>query len=234
MLGQTLACKKVSPSVCILRLSAIGDVCHAVSAVQALQIHMPSAKLTWIIGKVEYQLVKHLSGVEFIVFDKRAGFSAYRDLWKQLKNRQFDHLLHMQVALRASLVSLCVRAKKRIGFDRQRARDGQWLFTNTRIPSSVRPHVADGFMQFVHELGVEQLLPSWQMPIPDEAQRWLSEQVFAGVPTFAICPSASKAERNWTVEGYSDVAAWAAEQGRWPQALHSEVRPQPRSYQPHG
>ena len=59
--------------ICILRLSAIGDVCHAVSAVQAIQRHYPAANITWVIGKVEAALLEGLPGVEFVFFDKKVG-----------------------------------------------------------------------------------------------------------------------------------------------------------------
>ena len=51
-------------SLCLLRLSAIGDVCHAVAMVQAIQKQYPDLSITWIIGKVEYQLLKHLPGIQ--------------------------------------------------------------------------------------------------------------------------------------------------------------------------
>ena len=38
-------------SLCILRLSAVGDVCHALAVVQHIQRHWPQTKLTWIVGK---------------------------------------------------------------------------------------------------------------------------------------------------------------------------------------
>jgi heptosyltransferase I len=37
-------------SLCILRLSALGDATHVVPVVRALQDHLPEAKITWIIG----------------------------------------------------------------------------------------------------------------------------------------------------------------------------------------
>ena len=72
-------------SVCFLRLSAIGDVCHAVAAVQALQKYWPETKVTWIIGKVEAQLLQGLDNVELIVFDKKAGWAGMKSVWRQLK-----------------------------------------------------------------------------------------------------------------------------------------------------
>ncbi|MDT9702199.1 hypothetical protein, partial [Streptomyces sp. P17] len=55
-------------SICILRLSAIGDVCHALSTVQHIQRTYPDWSLTWIMGKTEAQLLGDLAGIEVIVF----------------------------------------------------------------------------------------------------------------------------------------------------------------------
>ncbi|POB69133.1 ADP-heptose--LPS heptosyltransferase I, partial [Vibrio vulnificus] len=90
-------------------MSAIGDVCHAVAAVQALQRHWPSTKVTWVIGKVEAQLLQGLEGVELIVFDKKQGLDGMKAVWRQLKGHRFDALVHMQLALRASLVTLGIK-----------------------------------------------------------------------------------------------------------------------------
>jgi heptosyltransferase I len=47
--------------ICILRLSAIGDVCHAVSAVQAIQKHYPKASVTWVIGKARSGIIRRFA-----------------------------------------------------------------------------------------------------------------------------------------------------------------------------
>lgn len=120
-------------SLCILRLSAIGDTCHVVPIVRTLQQAWPATQLTWIIGRTEARLMSLIEGVEFITVDKGAGLAARRALSAQLRGRRFDVLLHMQLALRASLVSLAAPAAVRLGFDRPRARELQWLFTNERI-----------------------------------------------------------------------------------------------------
>jgi len=53
-------------SICIIRLSAIGDVCHVTAIVQAIQAAYPEASITWIIGRVEYELLKGLPGIHFV------------------------------------------------------------------------------------------------------------------------------------------------------------------------
>lgn len=201
-------------SICLLRLSALGDVCHAVATVQAIQQRWPQAKLTWIIGKVEYQLVKDLSGVEFVIFDKKMGFKAYKQLWQQVHHRQFDILLHMQVALRASLATLCIRAKEKWGFDKARAKEGQWLFTNKQIPAQKQAHVAEGFMAFAKAIGVpESQTLSWKMPITEQDRSWLKATINPPQTYVVIAAAASKAERNWLAERYAAVANYIHQQG---------------------
>src|SRR5262245_29611267 len=128
-------------SICILRLSAIGDVCHMVSVVQRIQKAWPKTEITWVIGKLEASLLKDLPNVEFILFDKKAGLPSYYNLFKQMRNRYFDVLLHAQVAFRANLASALIPARVRLGFDRKRAKDLQWLFTNHKIPYTPKQHV---------------------------------------------------------------------------------------------
>src|SRR2546429_4308366 len=133
-------------SVCILRLSAIGDTCHVVPIVRTLQQAWPATQLSWIIGKTEARLMSLIEGVEFITVDKRTSLAALRALRARLRGRRFDALLHMQLALRSSLVAHCVPAAVKLGFDRARARELHGLFTNARIPAQRREHVLDSFL----------------------------------------------------------------------------------------
>ena len=57
-------------SICILRLSSIGDITHMIPVINTLRNHSPESNITWIIGKTEYELVKNIIDIEFVVFDK--------------------------------------------------------------------------------------------------------------------------------------------------------------------
>ena len=58
-------------NICIVRLSAVGDVCHVTAIARSIQDHYPNTKITWIIGKVESRLISKTNDIEFIVFDKK-------------------------------------------------------------------------------------------------------------------------------------------------------------------
>lgn len=213
-------------SICILRLSAIGDVCHAVASVQALQRALPQAQITWVIGKIEAALLEGMPGVRFVIFDKKQGVKAYLDLRKQLKGERFDVLLHMQLAFRANLAAWCIPAKRKVGFDHARSKELHGLFINERIAPQHEPHVLEGFAAFVQHLGIPflstpQEQPTWEMPLTDADQAWAT-QVIQEIKQqgynriFLLCPAASKAERNWLPERYAKVADYVHSKGFFP------------------
>jgi len=200
--------------LCILRLSAIGDVCHAVAMVTRIRQHRPDIKITWIIGKIEHQLLQGMLGVEFIVYDKKAGKKAKEDVKQALAGRTFDAMFVMQVALRANLLSTVVKAKRRIGFDWKRSKEGHWLFTNERIEAKKYAHVLEGFMGFADKLGIpKDLNPQWNMPLNKTDWEWAKRQTASLGKYAVISPAASKAERNWTVHGYIAAAQHLIEKG---------------------
>jgi len=158
-------------------------------------------------------MVSEIDGVEFITFDKSLGLGAYSDIRNKLANHRFDVLLHMQTSLRASITSLLIKAKIKLGFDRARAKDLQWLFTNEKIfPRSTRQHVVDSFIEFPKRLGLDPVM-KWELPVSDRAVENVM-QMISGEKFLAINPCAvakSRNWRNWTAEGYAEVADFAAE-----------------------
>jgi heptosyltransferase I len=201
-------------SVCILRLSALGDACHVVPVVRTLQQVWPHTRLTWIIGKEEARLIGLIEGVEFITVDKRAGLAAGRQLRCRLAGRRFDVLLHMQLSLRASLISRLVPARIRLGFDRPRARELQWLFTNARVAPRAREHVLDSFFGFLEALGVGTRVLRWDVPLPQEALAYAKRLAPEGARTLLISPCSSHTLRNWSAQGYAQVAEHAVRRHR--------------------
>ncbi|MBB5022596.1 glycosyltransferase family 9 protein [Desulfurispira natronophila] len=200
-------------SICILRLSALGDVCNLVPAVRFIQQQYPHIHITWVIGQAESNLLEGLEGVEFVVYAKKQGWQGLRSLRRQLAGRHFDILLHMQAALRASAVSLAIPARVRLGFDRDRAKDGQWMFSNCRIEPHSRSHVLEGFLDFVNRLGIDTKGPlCWNIPIPQSARESALKINGNHRPYMIVSPCSTQRTRNyrnWPAEKYAEVIRYA-------------------------
>jgi heptosyltransferase I len=201
----------IPEKVCLLRLSAIGDCCHVVPLLRALQDAWPKTRFTWVIGKLEAKLMSLIPDVELITLDKGAGLSAYQRLRTDMQRRgRFDLLLHLQLSIRASGAAAIIPAPVKLGFDRARARELQWLFTNRQVAPRQREHVLDSFLGFADALGVAHGPPRWDIPLPANALAYAEELVPDRQPTLVISACSSHALRNWAPERYAAVADHAA------------------------
>jgi len=203
-----------SSPLCLLRLSALGDVTHVVPLVRTLQKARPGTPLHWVIDKAGHKLLDGLPGVQFHVYDKSTGIAGMRALRSELPKERFEALLQMQVAFRANVLSAFIPARRRIGYDRSRSKDLHGLFINERIPDRPGIHVLDAIGSFCEPLGLKQTEVSWDLATPPEAYAWADAQwEDDGRPVLMISPCSSHQRRNWYADRYAALADHAAAQG---------------------
>ncbi len=167
--------------ICLLRLSALGDVTHVVPLIRTLQKTWPRATLVWVVGKAEHRLLEGLRGVELIEYDKRSGLRGMLRLRETLsrvlgKRRRFDVLMQMQVSARANLLSLFIPSRIKIGYDKAKSKEAHSLVINRRIPRTGSRHVLDVIGSFCEPLGIQQTQVEWDFPLSAEAQKWAQAQ----------------------------------------------------------
>ena len=191
-----------------MRLSAIGDTCHALAVVRRLQDNWPEARITWIIGKTEASLMASIPDIEFVVFDKSRGRSAYRDVRAALAGKHFDIALCMHASLRANLLIRSLPADIRLGFDRARAKDFQWLFTNRRIDATRGEHALEAMMAFATAMGATERDLRWDIPLSQADHDFAANVAMDEKPLVVISPCSSQRARNfrnWSIENYAAV-----------------------------
>lgn len=196
--------------ICIVMLSAIGDAVHVLPVANALKRAWPESRITWVIQPVPHRLVMdHPAVDDFVLFRRRHGLDAWRgfaELGRSMKERRFDLLIGLQVYLKAGLITSLISADVKLGFDRKRARDMNWLFTNRRIPAHEPQHVQDQYFEFVRWLGIDPEPVVWNLRLSErerEAQAAFFERL--GAPACAVVVGTSKPRKNWKPEGYAHV-----------------------------
>lgn len=181
--------------IVIVRLSALGDVCHAMSVVTAIQKRYPKAEITWITGKLEADLVSMMPDIKVVIYQKSSGLKGMLAIRKLLINEKFDVLLHMQWSSRASILTRMLRATLRVGFAKSHSREKQHWFVNTLAPEPRGRHVLDTLMSLAEAIDVTPEKPSWLLNVPARQTQLPSSYVI-------INPCGSKITKNWTLEGY--------------------------------
>jgi heptosyltransferase I len=228
--------------VCIVMMSAVGDAVHVLPVINALKRHSLGTHVTWVLQPGPATLVRgHRSVDEIILFDRAKGWSAFGDIRRELATRTFDLVINLQVYFKAGIVTRFTQAPVKLGFDRARARDFNWLFTTDRIPPHAMQHVQDQYFEFLTALTIPHEPVTWDLgPWPNERE-W--QQAFAARfdrPIASIVVATSKDQKDWLPERWAEVvdALWfdfglqpVLVGGRSPRELHAEQVIQARARQ---
>ena len=199
-------------SICVVRLSALGDVLMCVPALRRLQASFPNAKITWVISQPAYDLVSSIDGITFLVIDKPSSLGDYWRFYRRMRSQSFDILLAMQASFRANLLYPLIRAKRKIGYDSLRAKDGHFLVVKECITPG-NDHTLEGFLKFATMAGSSCDGIRWDIPIAKEHRDFAASKLPINGPILLINPAASKKERSWPIERYLEAMRYA--QHKW-------------------
>jgi heptosyltransferase I len=151
---------------------------------------------------------------EILIFDRKAGWRGFWNLRKQLKTRPFDVVLDLQCYLKASIITAMCRSPIKLGLDRARAKELNWLFTNTKIPAKPLNHVQAHFLEFLDAMQIPSQPLQWNIgPWPQE-RAW-QMQFFANMstPRVAIVAGTSNPLKDWLPERMCELIDALAAQG---------------------
>jgi heptosyltransferase I len=229
----------------IVMMSAIGDAVHVLPVITALKRYAPTCRISWVLQPGPASLVRgHPALDEIVLFEKSRGWRAYLDVRRRLAE-PLDLVLALQVYVKAGVVTALTRAPVKLGFDRARARDLNWLVTTHRVPPHPPQHVQDQYFEFLGALGVPHEPVTWDLgPWPQE--RAAQREFFARVerPAATLVIGASHPQKEWLPERWAELSDALVERyglqpviagGRSPRELRTErairdrVRHQPLS-----
>ena len=192
----------------IVMMSAVGDAVHVLPLLTALKRHAPDVRVTWVLQPGAATLVRgHWAVDEIIEFDRSRGWRAYPAVRRALAARRFDVVLALQVYFKAGIVTSFTRAPVKLGFDRARARDLNWLFTTDRLPARDGQHVQDQYFEFLEALRIPHEPVTWDLG-PWENERMWQRDFLAQFerPIAPIVVATSKAEKDWMPERWAAVS----------------------------
>jgi heptosyltransferase I len=211
--------------IAVIMMSAAGDAVHVLPVINALKRHRPACHITWVLQPAPATLVRgHRSVDDIVIFDRAAGLRGFTDIRRELSSRAFDLVINLQVYFKAPV---------KLGFDRARARDFNWLFTNRKIPAHENQHVQDQYFEFLAALGVTSEPITWDLGPRADERPWQKE-FFAPLerPAVAMVVATSKPEKDWLPARWAEVsdALWyefglepVVVGGRSQRELHAEA-----------
>ncbi|MEN6414726.1 MAG: glycosyltransferase family 9 protein [Veillonellales bacterium] len=203
-------------NILIVKLSAIGDVIHALPVSHALRQCFPQARITWVVEKPAYDLLTNNPDIdEIIIFDK-PQFKSLAGLIRHappfitaLRQKQFDLALDLQGLLKSSLISFFSGAQRRLVY--QNAREGSRFISERVVGAYANGHVVDRYLDVVRALGCRVEKPVFPIRVTEQDARSaqaILKQAGAGgeIPYVVLALGANWPNKIWPPEHFAALA----------------------------
>lgn len=190
--------------ILLIKMSAVGDVMHAMPVLNKLRRRYPAAQLDWLLTTPLAELLRHHPAISNVIEFARgartgrrlAPLAGFARLAAKLRSVRYDLVIDLQGQARTAALALATGAPVRIGFDRPRpqawansrkvtedfrkhawqgAREGSWLAYTHHIPlPTLDVHVVDHYLSVGALLGFDGESADFSFPLPAAANDRIS------------------------------------------------------------
>jgi heptosyltransferase-1 len=187
-------------SILIVRLGAMGDILHALPALESLRHSFPRSPIYWAIAPKWCPLLDGNPNLTALIPFERHGLRSVIQAWRHLRSLKPERAFDFQGLIQSALAGRASRPRAFFGFSRTAAREGLASLFYTHRVRPLSAHVVDRNLELAHAAGAT-YVPSapWIPPGRPEGE------LPAG--PFVLCnPFAGWAGKQWPIERYDLLA----------------------------
>ena len=207
--------------ILIVRLSALGDIVHALPVLAAINKAMPDAQVDWLVEENYAPILSIVPGLHrrIIVRAKRSfatpeaisfgGWRGYPAAASYLRNQDYDVALDLQGLLKSSIWARSSFANRVVGFDQPNLRERQaaFLYSETVTPLDAS-HVIGKNLSILAALEIEP--GAIEVPLAPSASMATTAAIEAagGSRRFIVLnPGAAWPNKRWPADRFGALAA---------------------------
>jgi heptosyltransferase I len=209
---------ETKPRILLVRLSALGDVIHAMPVACALRARFPQALIVWAVEERAGDIVQGHSAIDYSVVLPRGWLRSPAKVWrlrKRLKAFAFDTALDIQGLTKSAAVAWLSGARRRIGMGGRWGREAsRWL--NNHLVDTGHRHAIERGLKLLEPLGIQS--PEVRFDVPaTTADRDAAEEILKRLDVdgrfVLIASGAGWPSKLWPLDRYAAVAAYLGR--RW-------------------
>ena len=210
-------------NILIIKLSAIGDVVHALPFLEVLKEGFPEARIDWLVEETAYQVIEGHPAIHRIILSRRKSWQkkltekagplsllgAISGFLKELRLCDYDLVVDLQGLLKSGILVGLSKGKRKVGMSG--SREGARLFLNERpIPVNYDQHAIDRYLKVAESLGCDSTRWDGHIPVSVPDRRLINQILLSsGIgkkPLVAINPIARWRTKLWRPERFAILA----------------------------
>ena len=211
--------------ICLIRPSALGDVCRTVPVLVSLRRAFPEAEIDWVVQDTYAPAVAAHPDLTNVIEFPRHDFAraakspeALRRLFnwlRSLKQTSYDIVYDCQGLARSGFFAWCSRAPKRVGF--RDAREGGFFGYTHRYDISSSLHTVDRMLGLVEADGIASI-PDMRLYVsPDDETGWERLGASVGVSRntryAVLAPTSRWKSKQWPPDRFAELIPALIERG---------------------
>ena len=145
-------------NIIVIKLSAIGDVIHALPVSYAIKEQFPEAHLTWVVEQAAYAILVDNPYIDEIILFEKAKFRSLGGFLREigpfrrrLRTRCYDASLDLQGLFKSAAIAFNAGAKLRIGTANMR--EGAHLVSRPVRGAHAEGHIVERYLDVARALG---------------------------------------------------------------------------------
>ena len=205
-------------SVLVVKLSAIGDVIHALPVSYAIKETYPRAKLTWVVEPPAYDILKDNPYIDNIIIFEKKKFKSFKGFLKNygpfnkiLRGDKYDASLDLQGLFKSAAIAWSAKAPIRLGTCNMREMSNK--VSKPVIGPHAKGHIVERYLDVVRELGCKVEKVVFPMNISErDAQAAIGAMEQAGAhmenPYVVLAVGANWPNKRWPTRFYARLSDW--------------------------
>ena len=205
-------------NILIVKLSAIGDVIHALPVSYAIKETFPDAKVTWIVEPPAYDLLKMNPCVDKIILFQKKEFKTFAGFAKrffpfkrEVQAESYDAVLDLQGLFKSAAIAFFAKSNIKLGIcDMRECSD---KISKPVIGENFQGHIVERYLDTARAIGckVEKIIFPLEVPEVEQkkADAILKHAGFREGNIYAVLAiGANWANKRWSTENFAALSDW--------------------------
>ncbi len=205
-------------NVLIVKLSAIGDVIHALPVSYAIKETFPDAKITWVVEPPAYELLKMNPCVDKIILFHKKEFRTFSGFAKkffpfrrEIRQEKYDAVLDLQGLFKSAAIAFFAKSKTKLGTCNMREMSGK--ISKPVIGDHVRGHIVERYLDTARAVGCRVNKVVFPLEVPEDEIKKADEIIkHAGLREgniyILLAVGANWPNKRWPVERFAELGDW--------------------------